>query len=313
MALPARHLLAQGRVIAALGRTAVSALSQRLLDGAGDAVGPLPGPELRATVRPPSAALVRDYVRNVGGDPAAYRAFLPPHLFPQWAFPLASRTLQGLPYPILKIVNGGCRLAINGRLPIGEPLQVRAQLVAIEEHGRRAILRQRIVTGTASEPDLLVAEIDAFVPVPNGAPATNGSNGHGARGSSRKEAVVVPCDARELWYGRLSGNAGLSFAMLTGDVNPLHWLRPYARAMGFRTTILHGFATMARAMEGLTRALFAGDVRRLAAIEVRFSRPLALPARVGLYLGEGNTITVGDAPCGPAYLTGTFTERKSIS
>jgi len=146
VALPARHLLAQGRVIAALGRTAVSALSQRLLEGAGDAVGPLPGPELRATVRPPSAALVRDYVRNVGGDPAAYRAFLPPHLFPQWAFPLASRTLEGLPYPILKIVNGGCRLAINGRLPSGEPLQVRAQLLAIEDNGRRAILRQRIVS-----------------------------------------------------------------------------------------------------------------------------------------------------------------------
>jgi hypothetical protein len=62
-------------------------------------------------------------------------------------------------------------------------------------------------------------------------------------------------------------------------------------------------------MEGLHRGLFAGAVDRLDSIDVRFTRPLALPARVGLYLGASNTIFVGDAPGGFAYMTGSFRER----
>jgi acyl dehydratase len=85
----------------------------------------------------------------------------------------------------------------------------------------------------------------------------------------------------------------------------VHWIRPYARAFGFRSTILHGFSTMARAIEGLGRALYAGDTRRVRVFDCRFTRPLVLPARVGLYL-RGSEVFVGDAPDGPAYLAGSF-------
>ena len=84
---------------------------------------------------------------------------------------------------------------------------------------------------------------------------------------------------------------------------------PYAKASGFRNVILHGFATLARAIEGMNRSLFAGDPNRLAWIDVQFTRSMVLPAKVGLYV-EGNRIFVGDAPGGPAYLVGTFGERE---
>jgi len=83
----------------------------------------------------------------------------------------------------------------------------------------------------------------------------------------------------------------------------VHWIRPYARAFGFRSTILHGFSTFARAYEGLRTA------RRLAprVLDARFTRPLALPAEVGLYVEpETRTVHVGDAPGAPAYLRGTY-------
>jgi acyl dehydratase len=311
--------------MAAVGRTAVAALAQRfagisaLASGSSESRA-VPAPTLNDRVPSPSAALVRDYVRSVGGDGAAYRSKLPPHLFPQWAFPVLARTLDDLPFPLLRVVNGGCRLTMNAPLPIGERLQVQASLVGIENKGRKAVLHQRAVTGTASMPDALIADIFALVPTEmSGANGANGatsnghahSNGHaGPNGAHKdKQVAMVPSDVRELAYWRLSPDAGLSYALLTGDINPVHWLRPYAQAFGFRSTILHGFATLARTVEGLNRGLFAGAVDRLASIDVRFTRPLVLPARVGLYLGAGNTIFVGDAPGGFAYMTGSFRER----
>jgi len=310
----ARHLLQQRRVLAAVGRTAFAALTQRLAGDAGSATAPgvfvVPGPELAAEVAPPSAALVADYVRAVGGDAAAYRSRLPPHLFPQWTFPILARTLDGLPYPLLRVVNGGCRLTMNGPLPAGERLMVRARLVGVEDKERHAVLHQRVSTGPAARPDALVADIFAVVPralSPANPTATNGAargNGAGEGNGHRKDVALVPPGARELAYWRLPADAGLSFALLTGDINPVHWLRPYAQALGFRSPILHGFATLARAIEGLQRGLHAGSIDRLSSVDVRFARPLPLPARVGLYLGPGETVFVGDAPGGFAYLTG---------
>lgn len=301
----ARHLLSQGRVLAALGGTVAEAASQRLgLARPGDPRAHLvPGAEHSARVPAPPPGLVRDFVRHVGGDPAAYRGQLPPHLFPQWAVPLAARTLRGLPYPMLKVINGGCRLQINAPLSAQGPLLVRARLQNIDDDGRRAVLHQRVITGTAGAPDALEADLYVVVPV-------SGAKRAAAQAQERKSPARVPAGARELGFWRLGPDAGLTFALLTGDLNPIHWVRPYARAAGFRSPILHGFSTMARAMEGLTRALFAGSVHRLASIDVRFTRPLALPARVGLYL-VGQDFFVGDARGGPAYLTGSFTERPS--
>jgi acyl dehydratase len=133
----------------------------------------------------------------------------------------------------------------------------------------------------------------------------------GARAPSdrqRPDRARVAANARELSRFRLSSSAGLGFALLTGDLNPVHWLRPYARALGFDGTILHGFATLARVVEALQAALFDGRSDRLKVIDVRFTRPLCLPAEVGLYLA-GDELSVGTDRGEPAYLTGSFRER----
>jgi acyl dehydratase len=313
MSLPTKHVLSQGRVVASIGGTAITALLQRAGLGAKPGT-PLvtPSAEIVQTIPPLPADLVRDYVRNVGGDPNAYKKNLPPHLFPQWGFPLAAKTLKGIPYPLMKVLNGGCRIEINGPLPIGEKLTARARLEDIDDDGRRAVLHQKVVTGTAKQPDALVAHMYAIVPVEQ--PKTPGEKKSGksaaAGGPARpkKESPRVPTEAREIAFWKLAPDAGLAFAMLTGDFNPVHWVKPYAKAFGFKSTILHGFATMARAYEGLSRYLYAGSVDRLKTFDVKFTRPLVLPARVGLYV-DGHNCFVGDAPGGPAYLVGTFEEK----
>jgi acyl dehydratase len=131
------------------------------------------------------------------------------------------------------------------------------------------------------------------------------ARGNGDGPKPKNEKPKVPADAREIGWWRLAPDAGLTFACLTGDFNPVHWVTPYAKASGFRSTILHGFATLARSIESMNRVLWAGDTRRLAMIDVRFTRPLRLPARVGCYV-DGEDLYVGDGPGAPAYLTGSF-------
>ena len=79
--------------------------------------------------------------------------------------------------------------------------------------------------------------------------------------------------------------------------------------MSFAGSIRSAFATLAFAIETLNRARFAGDITRLKTIEVRFTRPLVLAKDVGVFIKDGE-IYVGDAPGGPAYLTGTYETQQ---
>ena len=289
-----RHLIHQGPQIATLGQTAArAALGHLRPPPAGQPQ--VPGPEIVETLPPRPADLVRDYAREVGGDPRSYRHRLPPHMFCQWGVPLAARTLWPLPYPAARALNGGCRLEINRALPADQPLRVSARLESIDDDGRRAVIVQRVATGIDGDPDRVVAYLFVIVPL-----------GEGDKREGGKQRARVGQDADELAYWRISADAGKRFAFLTGDINPIHWSPRYARAFGFRRPILHGFATMARAYEGLIKNRFAGDTGAIKVFDVKFTRPLLLPNEVGLYLESGHRIAVGAAPGGPAYMTGSY-------
>jgi acyl dehydratase len=118
----------------------------------------------------------------------------------------------------------------------------------------------------------------------------------------------------EVGRRRLGKSAGLDFARLTGDFNPVHWVGPYAKLAGFRGIILHGFATAALATEAVIAGRWLGDTSRLGGLEVRFTRPLVLPARVGVFLGPPDDqgrlpLAVGVAPGGEAAMLGHIWER----
>ncbi|MGZ3438177.1 MAG: MaoC/PaaZ C-terminal domain-containing protein, partial [Polyangia bacterium] len=300
MSVPLKFIRYQGPVLRGMGEAAVGALMQRLgKNGKTHAAPTLPGPEHHLTVSPRAPELVNAYVRWVGGDPSSYKGRVPAHLFPQWGFPLTGKLMEGLSYPMLAAMNGGCKLTIDGPLPAGEPLEVTGRLDAVDDNGQRAILDQKIVTGTKSNSEAVVAHLYVFVPLKPKERSGEKKNGKAS------DKARVPVDAREIAFFKLGPKAGLDFAKLTGDFNPVHWVPRWARAFGFKNVILHGFGTMARAIEALNRGLFAGDVTALQEIDVRFTRPLALPARVGVYV-RGNEVWVGDAPGGPAYLEGRF-------
>ena len=299
MSVSNRHILAQGAALSALGRVAWNTLEQQLR-GKPKLTPTLQGPTIEVSLPPRNPALVRDYIAHVGGDPAAYRGSVPPHLFPQWAFGLASQALEGVPYPLTRVLNVGCELEQRAALPADEALLVRAHLASIDDDGRRAVLRTRVVTSTNTVKDALVADIIAMVPLKRGrAKAEAGTR------DKHKDTARVPDDAREVARFKLEAGAGLDFAKLTGDFNPIHWVRPAARAAGFPSVILHGFATMARTLEALNHSVFGGDVTRLKKWQCRFTKPLVLPAQAGVYT-QGQQVFVGGALGAPAYLVGSY-------
>lgn len=313
MGVPARYILHQGPVIRGLGGGALAILRQRFGDGASRAPT-VPGPEHRLVMPPRPPDLIKSFVRHVGGDPGSYRRTVPAHLFPQWGFALAPKVLETVPYPLAKALNGGCRVEVRHALPQGEPLHVRARLESIDDNGRRAVLQTRIITGTASEPDSIIADLFAIVPLGKKDKKTDKSK------RPKKERPRIPASAREVARFRLGTSAGLDFAKLTGDFNPIHWIPGAARASGFRNVILHGFGTMSRAWEGVVRNVYAGDPSRITEWDCRFTRPLVLPAKVGLYLedspgqepgGQQHRVYVGDAVGGPAYLVGGFRDEHT--
>jgi acyl dehydratase len=293
-----RHLFRQGPVVRSLLAAGVRAARAT----PGGPAPQAPGPVSEATVPPRSPELVRDYVRHVGGDPAAYRKTLPAHLFPQWGFPLLAGTLVGIPWDLRRVLNGGCVIDEVEPLPADRPLQLKAWLDHVDDDGRRVVLRQRLTT-TTSAGGHLECTMFAIVPLQRE-----------GKGGPRKERPTVPADAHAVGSVRFTPQHARDFAVLTGDINPVHWLVPAAKASGFRSTILHGFATLARGIETVVKNRLAGDVARVRGVDVKFVRPVVLPARVTTFVGgpadDGSIgLYCGSAPGGPAYLTGSLRLR----
>lgn len=255
----------QGPMLAALGRVAVSSLRGPKKG----AVATAPGELLKAEIEPRADALVDEYVEWSGADTAKYARTVPPHLFPQWGFPLLTRTLDNLPYRMSAVLNQGCRMEVKGEIPRGERLVLTGRLEAVEDDGNKARIHQRLVTGTKANPELLVADVFAVI-------IKQRTKGDGARAEDPTPYAKVGAWSAD----RLDG---LRFGLLTGDMNPLHWIPPYAKMAGFKNEILHGFGTFARTWEVLARA---HGKTALALIDMRFIRPLVLPASVSVETAE---------------------------
>jgi hypothetical protein len=300
MAAPLRYILHQGPTLEGMFRLAWSSATVPIrkrwpLDH------PKPRPEVDKHVEAPPREMVEAYLEAVGGEPDSYRGLLPPHLFAQWSYDQIARTLQHRLDPMHELLNGGCRLEINGPLPASNELRVAVRLEDVDASPSRLRFHHVVETGPLTHPSALVAHVYFVLPKSKG------------EGGDDRSSPNVREDAREITRWLIPDDAGWEFAKLTGDFNPIHWLRPAARATGFDNTILHGFATMARAMEGLNTEWFGGETP-IELFDVRFTHPLVLPADVGLYVsgdsepGDANPgpveVAVGDEPGGTAYMIG---------
>lgn len=215
------------------------------------------------TIDPPARYLVSAYKTWCGirhSDPAV----IPPHLFCQWGLSPALRMFSQSPYNLAEVINQGVSMRINGPLPAGQRLRIRASLESIQETGGVTLVSVRITTGTVDEPELVVAILhSAFLKA--------GASQRAALSKSFKPAAKSWAFSGH-WQAR--PDDGLKFALLTGDFNPIHWLDSAGRKSPFGRTVLQGLGMFARTYEQLAQQT---EIRE---IEVRFQRPVPLPSGV---------------------------------
>lgn len=106
----------------------------------------------------------------------------------------------------------------------------------------------------------------------------------------------------EEWH--IPGNYGRKYAQVSGDINPIHTIPLFAKLMGFKTSILHGWYSASRLVkraEELNSTVYRN-------VEVAFKAPVYLPSTQVLSLGEYNNgqvpFMLKDAKTGALALAG---------
>jgi acyl dehydratase len=318
--MPTRTLQSSPQILPLYARAAAPMLpgASRLpfVPGGG---GEIPEVELALDGVVAKPAEVAAYARVCGfalrdGLPATY-----PHVL---AFPLQMAVMAdgGFPFGAVGLVHLENRIVQRRPLTIGEELDLRVRPTKLLPHpkGQTFTLVTEVRTGNR----LAWESVSTML--------RRGGEGSNAVVPAMREQLrsqsafaTVPTDTPASAEWRLGGDLGRRYAGVSGDRNPIHMHALTAKPLGFPAAIAHGMWTKARCLAALDSRLPDSF-----AVDVRFRKPILLPARVEFASAEleddtsGTEIafTVRDAKRGTAHLDGlvrpsetkqTKTERKT--
>jgi acyl dehydratase len=213
----------------------------------------------------------------------------PPTYLHVLAFPLAMRLMTGADFPfgVMGLVHIANRIDQHRAVRAGEAVELRVRADDLRDHDRG---RQFDVVGEAWSGDELVWEDRS----------TYLRRGGGGGGKKPRGDEPAPSGEGAIW--RVPGDIGRRYASVSGDRNPIHLHPLLAKPLGFPRAIAHGMWTKARCLAALeTRLPDAFGV------EVRFRKPILLPARVqfaSAAQGEQIDFAVKDAKRHTTHLEG---------
>ncbi|HWM56082.1 MAG TPA: MaoC/PaaZ C-terminal domain-containing protein [Solirubrobacterales bacterium] len=220
----------------------------------------IPEIELELTGVRAEPATVAAYSRVCG---FALRDHLPP-TYPQvLAFPLQMAVMAdgSFPFGAVGLVHVENRIEQLRPIGLGEELILRVRPTALEPHPRGRTFS--LVTEARAGGELAWKSVSTMLRRGGGEPA--------AAGKRKDEGLDLEASAE--W--KLGDDLGRRYAAVSGDRNPIHMHALTAKPLGFPRAIAHGMWTKARCLASLeSRLPDAFDV------EVRFRKPILLPARV---------------------------------
>ncbi|HVW46015.1 MAG TPA: MaoC/PaaZ C-terminal domain-containing protein [Solirubrobacterales bacterium] len=219
---------------------------------------------------------VRLELDGVTADPAAVAAYakvcgfvLRDHLPPTYphvlAFPLHMALMSDgdFPFGAVGLVHVANQITQHRRLGIGEELSLRVEPSKLRPHPK----------GKAFD---VVTEVRVGRQIAWESTSTFLRRGQGDPGAAPAEAFpIVGEDVAASATWTLPGDLGRRYAAVSGDRNPIHMHSLTAKPLGFPAAIAHGMWTKARALAALEPRL--ADAFET---DVRFRRPILLPARV---------------------------------
>jgi acyl dehydratase len=220
---------------------------------------------------------------NVVADPDAVAAYarvcgftlrdrLPPTYPHVLAFPLHMALMADgrFPFGAVGLVHVGNRIDQHRPLGLGEELTIRARPTPLAPHPKGRTFTIVTEARTAGG-ELAWESTTTILRRGKGDPSAVVSDTRGQMHGSEGGLASQPASAE--W--RLPGDLGRRYAAVSGDRNPIHMHALTARPLGFPGAIAHGMWTKARCLAALDSRLPDAF-----AVEVRFRKPILLPARV---------------------------------
>ena len=243
----------------------------------------------------PDPEKVAAYARVCG---FALRDLLPPTYPMVLAFPLHMAVMADGSFPFGAIGLVHVENRIEQRRPIGldEELTLRVRPTKLKPHpkGQTFSLLTKVLSGRR------IAWESTSTMLRRGKPAADSGADGPKSADIERFSARRPLEASATW--ELGGDLGRRYGAVSGDRNPIHMHALAAKPLGFSRAIAHGMWTKARCLAALESRLPDAF-----AVDVRFRKPILLPARVEFAsAGEGDEIDfeVRDAKRGTPHLEG---------
>jgi hypothetical protein len=214
-----------------------------------------------------------------------------PHVL---AFPLQMAVMADgdFPFGAVGLVHVENRIEQQRRIGIGEELTIRVRPTKLAPHSK----------GQAFS---LLTEVTVGDELAWQSTSTMLRRGKGDEKASREAFAALPAETPASAEWKLDGGLGRSYASVSGDRNPIHMHALTAKPLGFPGAIAHGMWTKARCLAALDSRLPDAF-----AVDVRFRKPILLPARVEFASateGEQIAFAVRDAKRQTPHLDGRVT------
>jgi acyl dehydratase len=260
-----------------------------LIGGGGAAGAVLPDLALELPDVALDPARVADYARVCG---FGLRDELPATYLHVLAFPLAMALMVdgAFPFGVLGLVHVGNRIDHLRPVRLGETPSLRVRASGLRDHARG---RQFDVIAEATIDGETVWE---------GRSTYLRQGGGGSKSPNKAKATTKsdPPAPEALWA--VPADIGRRYGAVSGDRNPIHLHDLTAKAFGMPRAIAHGMWLKARCLAALQPELPPAF-----AVEVRFKRPVLLPAKVAFSSTaepSGRAFALHDARRGVPHLEG---------
>ncbi|HET7509802.1 MAG TPA: MaoC/PaaZ C-terminal domain-containing protein [Solirubrobacterales bacterium] len=195
----------------------------------------------------------------------ALRDTLPPTYPHMLAFPLHMAVMSDGSFPFGAVGLVHVENSIAQRRPIGvdEEMTIRVRPTKLQPHpkGKTFSLETEVLVG-----DEIVWESVSTM-------LRRGKGDEKAKQEKSFDSLDTDAPASAEW--KLGGDLGRRYAGVSGDRNPIHMHSLTAKPLGFPGAIAHGMWTKARAL-----AQLEGQLPESFEVDVRFRKPILLPARV---------------------------------
>lgn len=222
----------------------------------------------------------------------ALRDTLPPTYPHMLAFPLQMAVMSDGSFPFGAVGLVHVENSIAQRRPIGidEAMTIRVRPTKLRPHpkGRTFSLQTEVLVGG----EVVWESVSTML--------RRGRGDGEARADKSFDSLPADAPASAEW--KLPGDLGRRYGGVSGDRNPIHMHSLTAKPLGFPGAIAHGMWTKARALAQLESKLPESFE-----VEVRFRKPILLPAKVEFAAteeGEEILFAVRDAKKGTPHLDG---------